>query len=295
MSLSLRKIPTVVRARDFHLFDLKGRRYLDLFRNGGRALLGHRPEKVYRDMKTQLQKGAVAEAPSVYEPRLLRLLGQLFPGNNTIVLYRSFDRALVAASKFSGMPVDEEDILEPFFAFPAKDCPAVYHRPLSGYGDKGGHKGYGDKGGLRGGLRGGLVGGSSIIFPVLPFPGGFAPQPVVFPPESSGRRLLEGDLLSSALLAGLLRSIHDLLKVEEQPDIWKDWKLPGWKRFSCYVFPDFPLDRYEEVFDLFLSEGILLSPDPRRPSILPLRFSRGERDAVERLCGRMLKGGSYDA
>lgn len=266
MLSAYRKIPAIVRARDFHLFDVKGRRYLDLWQNGGRALLGHRPENVYRDMKIQLQKGAVAEAPSVYEPRLLRLLQTLIPGSRAVVLCRSLERALMMAAEYSGRTFSETGIAEPFFP---SSSPAVYHRPFSGCS----------------------YGGFPFVFPVLPFPGGFAPQPVIFM-ETAGP-VPEGDLVSPMLLSGLLRSLHDLLKAGNQPGIWNDWQMPGWKRYSCYCFPDFPLERYEAVFDVFLSKGILLSPDPRSPTVLPLRFSEGEKKAVERLCAETARGGSH--
>ena len=39
------EIPRIRRARGYRLYDHHGRRYLDLWQNGGRSLLGHRPAR----------------------------------------------------------------------------------------------------------------------------------------------------------------------------------------------------------------------------------------------------------
>ena len=65
----LRGIPRIRRARGFRLYDMQGRRYLDLFRDG--ALLGHRDSGSLTAMKSALSQGLAAALPSVWEKRLL--------------------------------------------------------------------------------------------------------------------------------------------------------------------------------------------------------------------------------
>ena len=74
-----RMFPRVKRARDFHLYDFNGRRYLDMFADGGRAFLGHKAGRTVLEMKSNLEKGLSAAYPSVYPARLLRQVRAVYP------------------------------------------------------------------------------------------------------------------------------------------------------------------------------------------------------------------------
>jgi hypothetical protein len=58
---------------------LDGRRLVDLWQCGGKALLGHKAPNIIRDIKNTAETGLLAPFHSVYEWRLLRALGTLFP------------------------------------------------------------------------------------------------------------------------------------------------------------------------------------------------------------------------
>ena len=73
-------LPPIKRCRDYHLYDYKGNRYLDLYLDGGRALMGHKPGKTMLPLKNSLEKGVWASYPSVYASRLDKILAKLFPG-----------------------------------------------------------------------------------------------------------------------------------------------------------------------------------------------------------------------
>ncbi|MCL1817714.1 MAG: hypothetical protein FWG35_02200 [Spirochaetaceae bacterium] len=267
-------LPLLRRARDYHLYSQSGQRYLDLYLAGGRALLGHKPPGLTRVLKNELQKGLLAEVPAVSARRLvkalLRLPGLAAPGNPAgsaaaedsslrAALYASFDRALAAAGSFLGRSLAEEDIQEPFFARPGEP---VYYRPGAGLD----------------------YSPFPLLFPVLPFPGGFAPQPLLFRPNAAGgRRLPEGEAASAVLLAGLARVTEELQTLGDFSDIWREWRMPGWNRLGCYCFWQGRAD-YESVFRRFLEELVILPPDPRRPALLPRVFSQGEKSRIERLC-----------
>jgi hypothetical protein len=264
----LRRLPAIRRARDYHLYDSRGKRYLDLYQDGGGALLGHRPRGLYHDLKNGLQKGLAAELPSVYEERLLKELRRLIPGEWEVRIYRSRDRAAEAISDLLGIRSGERAVQEPFAAI---GDGALFFRPFL------------DADYSR----------ARALVPLLPFPGGFAPQPVFFRPGiTNARSPYPGDTVSPALLSGLARTIRELLRIPETPDIWNDWRLPGWKRRGWYCMPDFASEGYEAVFDLFLAGGVLISPDPGLPTILPRIFSDGEKRLVEGLCEKSAdKGG----
>jgi hypothetical protein len=231
---------------------------------GGRALFGHKPPGLHRILKNEMQKGLLAELPAHHEKRLEKALLRLAGKGFRLRLYASFDRALAAASRLLGRPLLEKDIAEPFFAPPA-GVP-VYLRPRA----EADYSPY------------------PVLFPVLPFPGNFAPQPLLFrdaslPPES--------DKVSPVLLAGLTHVIELQTRAESPDDIWKGWRLAGWKRFGCYCFMENGGQKnYRAVFDRFLAEGIVISPDPARPTLLPRLFSHGEQRLVERLCGETAFG-----
>jgi hypothetical protein len=248
-------LPPIRRARDYHLYAQNGKRYLDMCLAGGRALLGHKPRNLYKILKNELQKGLVAEFPTALEKRFEKTFLRLAGSGFRLRLYASFAGALAAAGNILGRPITEADILEPFFA--AGKWTPVYFRPFTGID----------------------YSRFSLLFPVLPFPGNFAPQPLLLQEEAA-----PGDAVSPLLLAALIRLAEELQTGPELPDIWKEWQLPGWKRFGCYCFPPLQEDAdYAKARSRFLEEGIILSPESRRPSILPRLYSPGERRLVERL------------
>jgi hypothetical protein len=86
-------MPRIRRARGYRLYGLDGRRYLDLYQDGGRAILGHRGGRAVTAMKNALSEGLHSCLPSVHEARLLKALGRAFPA------YRSF-RLFASESRF---------------------------------------------------------------------------------------------------------------------------------------------------------------------------------------------------
>jgi hypothetical protein len=232
--------------------------------------LGHKPRNLYKILKDEMQKGLFAEVPSVYSGRFEKNLCRLTGGNWHVRVYSSFDRALAAAEKLLARPLRETDIQEPFFA-PSREAP-VFFRPCT------------DPEYSR----------FSLVFPVLPFPGGFAPQPLLIGKKNNAPEPAAGDLVSPVLLAGLTHLAEELQKTPKIPDIWKEWKLPGWTRFGCYCFPRPVPENYETVFNRFLEGGVIISPDPERPTLLPRLFSPGEQRLVEGLCTETAQGEPYE-
>jgi len=57
-------LPVIRRARGYRLYGQDGRRYLDLWQGGGRALLGHRPARVTTVLKNVISTGLVTDLPS---------------------------------------------------------------------------------------------------------------------------------------------------------------------------------------------------------------------------------------
>ncbi len=107
-------LPPIKRCRDYHLYDYKGNRYLDLYLDGGRALMGHKPGKTMLPVKNSLEKGIWAAYPSVYTARLMKLLGKLFPDYAHRALFANGERARAAleardmASATDWIPLTEQ-------------------------------------------------------------------------------------------------------------------------------------------------------------------------------------------
>jgi hypothetical protein len=83
----MRLLPPVLRARDFHLYLEGGRRLTDLWQNGGRAILGHKPPGVIREMKNAAERGLFVPFPHPMEKRFIKALSLLLPGR----VFRLYD------------------------------------------------------------------------------------------------------------------------------------------------------------------------------------------------------------
>jgi hypothetical protein len=113
----LRLLPPVLRARDFHLYLEGGRRLTDLWQSGGRAILGHKPPRVVKEMKNAAERGLFVPFPHPAEGRFIKALSLLLPGR-VFRLYNGEDslcRALLAV----GLPAGTKPPLwRPFMKAP---------------------------------------------------------------------------------------------------------------------------------------------------------------------------------
>lgn len=248
--------PKIRRARGFRVYDTGGNRYLDLFQDGGRAILGHRPDRVGIALKNTISKGLLSDYPSVYENRFSRALQGLLPGHAEFRWYRSHERAIIAASEHLGRPLRQSDIADP--AGPAPEgAEAAYWRPFH------------------------VQAGAEVNLPILPFPESWAAAVIAFR-NRPGNSVPPSDTVSAVTLAGMCRSVYDLIKYTGEQD------GAMWERFSCSLFhrsgPYLTLkcgaERFRAVFEAYLAHGVLLSPYYPGPSILPGEFSEGEIQRV---------------
>ena len=251
-----RRIPVVRRAREYHLYSVSGERYLDLWQNGGHALLGHKPGRLTTVLKDTLSRGLISDLPSVFSARLFRVLQTMFPAYREFRLSGGLAEALQLAGLHLGRNVTADDVADPLFEpEPTRQKPVSFWRPL-------------------------LPGPPSaeVLLPVLPFSMAGAPlvvcfrggTPRDFPPQAP---------VSGVLLAGLLRSLHELKNFAmpgwASPDLLAG--CAGWRQEQLYVIPEFDLEGYERVFEAFMEAQVLLSPEAPYVSILPGgEISKGE-------------------
>ena len=251
-----RRMPIVRRARDYHLYSVEGKRYLDLWQNGGHSFLGHRPGRLTTVLKDALSRGLSADLPSVFGGRLIKALQALFPAYREFRIGRSLAEAMQLSGLHLGRTVIAADVAEPLLkACPAEETQVSFWHPL---------------------LPDPPV--AEVLLPILPFAMAGAPQVVCFR-GNLAPGFPEQEPVSGVLLAGLLRSIHDL-----QRFVMPGWLRPdllegcaGWRQEQLYVVPEFDPGDYERVFEAFIDAQVLLSPEAPYISILPGgEISQGE-------------------
>jgi hypothetical protein len=251
-------IPQMRRAREYHLYDAGGRRYLDFYQDGGRAILGHRPEGLTRALKNAMEKGLYAPLPSSgCEKKLKMALERLFPNLKAFRLFGNEERALSALaevfpnlrdSPFLGDILDTERGVQPLLWRPFLPC-----RNLP-----------------------------PVFVPRLPFPGGFAPVLVCFS-EGYESSLPDSDPVSPVLVAGLTRVIFDLSRVlddakecKQREESWRVFDGGPWVRRGPYLIFSQKEEEYAGLYALMLERGILLPPEYPAVGIIPGEYTLGE-------------------
>ncbi|HVP20070.1 MAG TPA: hypothetical protein VMU36_13875 [Spirochaetia bacterium] len=255
-------VPLIRRARGCRLYDLRGARFLDLYRDGGGALLGHRAADSVTRMKSVLSQGLLSPVPSVWERRLVRVISSLFP-DRIVTLFSSPARAREAVSRFLGVRVDASDVHDPAINDPPPVPPrAAFWRPFL--------------------PDAGMDGGAQVVLPLLPLTVCGAPSPVCFPEDPQDMDPFP-DHVPGFVLAGALSA---LTRVQRSPknQLVVDAGIlravdsaAGWARRGPYVRATFAQSEYPRIVIEFLRAGVLLSPVYPGPSILPGECSPGEK------------------
>ncbi len=249
----LKELPVIRRARDFHLYDNGGRRFLDLYLNGGRAILGHRPDKLSLELKNTLSRGVYAEYPSHEEKKLLKaaraLWGEMFP---QIGYYRD-PLALMSWFRQNGIFSEQDEIADP--AAPATSKVSLWRPWLP----------------LQEEVR--------YALPVLPLPG---MERGIILCSRDNLPLPEGESPSPVIAAGLTRCLWSLKSRMDRPEYFSgisEEVLPGfegWTRRGPYLMYNGTKEEYTALFRKKLEAGILIPPDPALPAILPGELTTGD-------------------
>jgi hypothetical protein len=253
-------IPPLRRARGYRLYDCQGRRYLDLWQVGGRALLGHRSFGLTRLLKDVISRGLLADLPSLYGGRLERALSGLLPGFSQVRIASSLPAALDLAARHLGREVREEEISDPALeeAEGGNAAEVAFWRPLLEQ-------------------KGASGPAPRVLLPVLPFAASGAPVAVCFG-ASLPADFPPSEPVSPVLLAGAARCLYDL-KRYRLPEWYGEDLLrgaEGWSQRGIYLRARCAAERYGKLFEAFLQGGVLLNPRWPGPSILPAEASAGE-------------------
>ena len=263
----LRLLPKVLRARDFHLYLEGGKRLVDLWLEGGRAVLGHKPPRVLSEMKNAAERGLFIPLPHPLERRLIKALEVFFPGRS-FRLYRDESSLFLALEKagFSGQVHD----------------PAFASKPVLETGKAGVSlwRPFLDK-------EGEDEANAAILIPVLPWSLGPA---ILVLDKSLESSFSPGELIPPVLLAPTARALYDLAAAlnaftsnrPQYPKIEKVLKGGLWRRRGIYITgePRVEGEKYAALFKRLLEGEFLIPPSPREPIILPLSMSKGEESKL---------------
>jgi hypothetical protein len=264
-------LPPIRRARGCRLYDVNGRRYLDLCRDG--ALLGHRAEGTLTVTKSVLSQGLAAALPSIWEKRLLTAIARRFPDHARVRLYASLDRARLALQALLRGAGDRPWSLHD----PARDgelpdgAAAAAWRPF-----------------LETPRARALV----LLLPVTlvgaPVPVCFGEDPPTGVPASDP---IPGFVLAAALRGFLAAAAVEGRRFAADPALQRAIdSAPGWARRGPYVRAVFEASDYPAVYEEFLHAGVLLAPAWPGPSVLPPECSVGESRRIAELFTRIPGG-----
>ena len=293
----LRLLPKVLRARDFHLYLENGKRLTDLWLQGGRAVLGHKPPKVTGELKNAAERGLFSPLPHPMERRFLKALEAFFPGR-AFRLYPD-ETSLRLALAEAGFVVN--NALDP--AFPHAGFNTSGHGPVDGQSADNSANVFIWRPFLEPPEKPSLEtetapdacakeGEASILIPVLPWPPGPA---VLVLDKSHEASFPPGELIAPVLLAPAARALYDLaaaLKANTRngrqfPKIGRALKDSLWHRRGIYLSAgqETSSDKYEDLFRRFLESGFLIPPSRAEPLILPASMSAGEETKLAQLLG----------
>jgi hypothetical protein len=261
----LRLLPRVLRARDFHLYTEGGKRLVDLWLQGGRAVLGHKPPGVLLELKNAAERGLFSPFPHPLERRLIKALAVLCPDrsfrfyNDPSSMFHAIKRALP----------DEHALFQaaaiPDPAFPdsnAEKAIASLWRPFVEPASK-----------------------TPILIPVLPWPLG---PTVLALDKSMDTSFPQGELIPPVLLAPAARALYDLAARIRSPSRQRYYRVEKaiagvWQLRGIYLTMRVDREKYAELFRSFLEAGFLLPPSASEPAILPAIMSKGEETQLAKL------------
>ena len=241
----LKSVPTVLRARGFRLYTQGGRRLVDLWLNGGAAVLGHTPPNMLREIKNTASRGLYAPFPHFTEWRFLKALSQLLVG---------YSFRLYAAPPPELTGLFDKGAAKLWRPFSEQENPPLFIP---------------------------VIPGIQLWRDELPL--GLCV--VAAESESYLEQLPPGDILPPVLLAAAARGIYDLLasSMRAKPVLPRTFKALqksplGWQRQGIYLtLKEKPRDEeWAALFRQFLDAGFLLPPTSSQPVILPGELSPGE-------------------
>ncbi|MBP7263137.1 MAG: hypothetical protein KBB32_03115 [Spirochaetia bacterium] len=126
----LRLLPPVRRVRGNRLYTADGARYLDLWLDGGRAILGERERQARVQAANAADKGLSRCYPGLYDRRFAKAVLATWPGFAAIRVFLNDERALAALGRLGAKPETPRVLQAPSssarFILPRLPCPRPF-------------------------------------------------------------------------------------------------------------------------------------------------------------------------
>jgi hypothetical protein len=278
----LAMVPAIARARGRRLYAADGRRFLDLYADGGASVMGRREGAAGRVAKESIDRGLASPLPSFWEDRLRKAILSWLPGWAGVRFFASEMEAFLA---LAGMDENFTRDLAGGVAFPAAAA-SFRSRLLVEFPYRA----------FRTDLPGAAAAattaaaatadaalGTRFALVRLPTAPAFAVG-VALARTRADLDALSGSAGASAAalqLAASARSLADFLAFspsfgEAQWSRMDALLGNSFRRSGPWLYPTYPVSEHAGIFSACLEAGILISPDWRWPSIAAPEFDRGE-------------------
>jgi hypothetical protein len=269
MDTLLRLLPPIRRTRGPRLYAADGRRFLDLWLDDGRDILGTAGKSIRTYAANASDKGLLRPYPGLYEHRLEKAVLAAWPAFKAVRFYLNEERALQAAGRLCGRLIDSSELTE---VIEADTSRSIRGEPVS-HPDAGLVK-------LRPFVP--TPQGCSLALARLPCPRPLAPA-CLLAIDTSWLGNETGDLVPSMMHYAAARAMASYAKVRQDgsysEELWKrfDHRMaPYFRRSGPYLLPNTEAGNYADFFSAALEGGALISPDYGVPSMVPPEFDDGE-------------------
>lgn len=282
----LSSLPVIGRARGWRLYGADGKRYLDLWADGGRSIAGRRAGASGRVAKESIDRGLDAAFPSFWEKRLKKAVLAWIPGYSSLRFFASETEALLtlaaAEGDFAariGSGAGLNDALDAFAANIRFESPfGKYRRDF-------------------GADPAGRAFSGRLAIAILPLAQGWSFGVVLGKgPDDAETLTRAGQVPGEATLprredfsasvpaiklATATRALADFRIFEA------GWDERRWSEIDPYIagifmrsgpwlYPVYPESNHGRVFSACLAKGIVISPEYSEPSLVPGDFDAGE-------------------
>ncbi|AJA90164.1 hypothetical protein OY14_01670 [Borreliella chilensis] len=243
-------LPIIKRARFFYLYDIHGKRYLDLYLNGGKNFLGHRIQGLNRLFKQTVSKGLTSPYPSIFKNQFVNLVFTFFKDAGSVYIFKLEQDAKKFLLSSTGkdkvfMPWEKkEGIYEFKVGFRNIEYPMIFNIPLPEF--------------------------MSVSIVVM---------------DNLSRKIEFKDNFDAVTLSCARHTLSKLLSYRKNLNVdFNSFATSLFRVTDRYMFPLYNSCYHAAIFDEFLKCGYLISPNFNIPSIVPLKFSKGDLDNFKKIC-----------
>ncbi len=279
-------IPFIRRARDYHLYDVKAKRILDLYRGDGRQLLGYSLPGSKESVANRLAHGFVNNLPHVLHQQMLTSLAKQFSDYRVLMFVDRYRLSHFIETFLAKSSDAELEVCLPFLSNHLAATDKILCLP--GLSVQGPFFLLLNKEGKR---CLALLGNKKISFDSL-----IQHEARLVPFFTLGIAL-KSFLALKSLNAFVVKEAKEPSPAEVryqsslrrrvgswQESDWSQLKLEEpWHRLGPYLMHSYKNVDYKKVFSRALSHGILLNPTCRGLSILPGIMSHGEKALLEKV------------